>query len=186
MFALGREMARTLVGQALGKAPDAWRWREGPHGRPEIDAPVTDLHFNLSHSAGLVACALARGRAVGVDIESLNRPAPDRAIVPRYCSPDEAADIQAQGDAWPARFLRYWTLKEAYLKARGLGIAVPLSDISFHVDCDDIRVTFERSLAGTDNRWAFRLIAPSATHLLAIAASTEDGRHPDVTVQALR
>lgn len=185
MFALGRAMARTLVGQALGMAPDAWRWREGPHGRPEIDAPGTDLRFNLSHSAGLVVCALARGRDVGVDIEHLDRRAPDRAIVPRYCSSLEAADIAAQADAWPARFLRYWTLKEAYLKALGLGISVHLSDISFSVDASGhIRVTFERSLAGTDDRWAFYLMDPSPAHLMAIAAATTAGRRPRFTVRA--
>lgn len=185
MFALGRAMARTLVGQALGIAPDAWRWREGPHGRPEIDAPGTDLHFNLSHSAGLVVCALARGRDVGVDIEHLDRRPPDRAIVTRYCSPEEAADVDAEGDAWPARFLRYWTLKEAYLKALGLGIAVHLSDISFSVDAaGHIRVTFERSLAGTDDRWAFCLMEPSPTHLMAVAGAMTVGRRPTFTVQA--
>ncbi len=131
MFGLGREMARSLVGVALGVPPESWIWREGPHGRPEIAAPDADLHFNLSHSAGVVVCALARGRTIGVDVEDLSRRAPDPAIVTRYCSPAEAEDVCAQGDRWRDRFLTYWTLKEAYLKARGLGIAVHLSDISF-------------------------------------------------------
>src|SRR5678816_4274419 len=122
MFALGREMARSLVAPALGVSPDAWTWREGPHGRPEIAEPVSALHFNLSHSAGVVVCALSRDRAVGVDVEDLTRRAPDPAIVTRYCSPAEAEDVCAQADGWRDRFLTYWTLKEAYLKARGLGI----------------------------------------------------------------
>jgi 4'-phosphopantetheinyl transferase len=184
MFALGRAMARTLVGRTLGIAPGAWRWREGPHGRPEIDSPATDLHFNLSHSAGLVVCALARGRSVGVDVEHLDRRAPDRAIVPRYCAPAEAADVEARGEAWPARFLQYWTLKEAYLKARGLGIAVHLSDIAFTLDAPGgIRVAFERSLAGTDDRWAFTLTQPTPAHLLALAVPTDDGARPAFRVQ---
>ena len=100
MFALGRLMARTLVGRALGVDPADWAWREGPHGRPEIDRPGNDLHFNLSHSAGLVICALARGRAVGVDVEDLERRAPEWALVERYCSPAEADDIRSCGDRW--------------------------------------------------------------------------------------
>src|SRR5689334_6601430 len=131
MFALGREMARTLVGDALDVAPDAWSWREGQHGRPEIASPAADVHFNLSHSAGVVICVLGRSRAIGVDIEDLTRRAPEPAIVTRYCSPDEAEDVCAQADGWQDRFLTYWTLKEAYLKARGLGISIPLSEISF-------------------------------------------------------
>ena len=76
MFALGRMLARDMVGAALGVAPSEWHWREGSHGRPEIDRPATDVHFNLSHSAGLVACAIGRGRELGVDLEHLRRRAP--------------------------------------------------------------------------------------------------------------
>ena len=183
MFALGRSMARTLVGRALDVDPAGWAWREGPHGRPEIDRPGTDLHFNLSHSAGLVICVLGRGRAIGVDVENLRRRAPDPAIVPRYCSPSEADDVRAHGDRWRDRFLTYWTLKEAYLKARGVGISLPLSDIAFTVNADGARIGFERSLAGTDERWMFHLWQPGMQHLAAIAADTADGARPAITVQ---
>ena len=71
MFLGGRVMARTLVGGALGLDRDGWQWREGERGRPEIGQPATALHFNLAHSAGLVVCALAHGRDVGVDVEDL-------------------------------------------------------------------------------------------------------------------
>jgi 4'-phosphopantetheinyl transferase len=183
MFALGRLMARTLVGRALGVDPESWSWREGPHGRPEVNRPGTDLHFNLSHSAGLVMCAIARGRAVGADVEDLTRRAPDWALVERYCSPAEADEIRAHGDRWRDRFLAYWTLKEAYLKARGLGISVALADISFTAGADDPRIGFAGSLAGTDDRWAFHLWQPGARHLAAVAADTADGVQPAFTVR---
>ncbi len=96
MFALGRVMARRLVGRALDVAPTAWRWREGPHGRPEIASPDTPVHFNLAHSAGLVACVIGSGREVGVDVEDRERPPTDPAIVARFCSPAEVADIDAR------------------------------------------------------------------------------------------
>jgi 4'-phosphopantetheinyl transferase len=183
MFLLGRAMARTLVGEAIGVAPTAWRWREGPHGRPEIDAPATPVRFNIAHSSGVVACALAHGRDVGVDVEDLERAAFDVRLVRRCCSPLEAADVEARpADRWPARFLRYWTLKEAYLKARGLGISVHLPDISFSLDDTTPRVGFLGSLADSDTRWAFQLQQPTARHLLAVAASTADGTQPHVRV----
>jgi len=182
MFALGREMARTLVGAATGSAPDAWAWREGPHGRPEIAHPHTDVHFNLSHSAGLVVCAIARGRPVGVDVEDLTRRAPDIAIVSRYCAPAEVDDVRARGSAWPGRFLIYWTLKEAYLKARGLGISVHLADIRFDLSDDGgrARVAFSGTLAGTDDRWAFEIRRLEPHHLLAVAIDTTDGQAPSL------
>jgi len=170
MFLAGRVMARSIVGDALGCAPTSWRWREGPHGRPEIDEPGTELRFNIAHSARLVACAVADGRDVGVDVEDRERPETDRQIVTRYCSPAEAADIDEQGDAWHDRFLIYWTLKEAYLKARGLGISVHLSDISFTLDGDVPRIGFIGSLADHDPRWTFSLMRPTARHLVAIAS----------------
>ena len=180
MFALGREMARTLVGDALDVAPGDWQWREGPHGRPEIASPPGDLHFNLSHSAGVVACVLGRGRAIGVDLENLTRRPPDPAIVARYCSPAESEDVCAQADGWSDRFLTYWTLKEAYLKARGLGIAVHLSDISFTLGpgANRARVGFRESLAGTDDRWAFHLTRVDPHHLAAVAIEVADGAAP--------
>ena len=181
MFALGREMARSLVGDALGVAPDAWTWREGPHGRPEIAAPAGDLHFNLSHSAGVVVCVLGRGRAIGVDIEDLTRRAPDPAIVARYCSPDEAEDVSAQADRWGDRFLTYWTLKEAYLKARGLGISVPLSEISFELGPPP-RVRFLQSLAGTHDGWMFHLMRIEPHHVAAAAVEIAAGDAPPFAV----
>jgi 4'-phosphopantetheinyl transferase len=180
MFALGRLMARTLVGRALGVSPDAWAWREGPHGRPEVAHDHCDVHFNVSHSAGLVLCAIARGRQVGIDVEDLARPRPNWALVERYCSPAEADDIRQHGDRWPEQFLKYWTLKEAYLKARGVGISVPLAEISFaEIGAGP---TFAAKV-GPAPSFAFHLFQPSARHLAAVAAETVDGTAPEFSVQ---
>jgi 4'-phosphopantetheinyl transferase len=186
MFLLGRVMSRGLVGRALNVGAGGWEWREGPHGRPEIAQPTTPVRFNLAHSAGLVVCAIASGRDVGVDVEDLQRPAIDPAMVNRYCAPAEAADIEAQGDRWRDRFLVYWTLKEAYLKARGLGISVPLRDICFVLQPPPVRVTFLGSLAGTPSAWTFHLSQPTDRHLVAIAASAEDGVEPRVLISSYR
>ena len=186
MFLLGRVMARTLVGLALGVPPASWRWREGERGRPEIDEPACGLSFNLAHSAGVVVCALARDAQVGVDIEYRRRPILDPTIVPRYCSPAEAADIQSQGqDGWHDQFLRYWTLKEAYLKARGLGIAVHLSDLSFELAAAGITLHFLNSLAGNDAGWAFTLRALGPDHFLATAVSSMGAVAPVCLVEPL-
>jgi 4'-phosphopantetheinyl transferase len=186
MFLCGRMMARVLVGRALGVPASAWRWREGPHGRPEIAAPDTTVRFNLSHSAGLVACALADGRDVGVDVEHLLRPPVDRQMIRRYLSPAEAADVEAQAaDRWQERFLVYWTLKEAYLKARGMGISLPLAEITFHVNGASARVSFAGSLADADTRWRLELARPTPRHLLSVAASTTDAVRPVITIAPL-
>jgi 4'-phosphopantetheinyl transferase len=183
MFLLGRLMSRQLVGQALGVAPEQWEWRTGRHGRPEIAAPPTLIRFNLAHSAGLVVCALAKAREVGVDVEDLQRPPIDERMVRRYLSPSESADVEAQGARWRHRFLVYWTLKEAYLKALGLGISVPLREISFVLE-PGVRITFLGSLADTSTAWAFQLLEPTERHLVAVAASAADGVRPTIRVGA--
>jgi 4'-phosphopantetheinyl transferase len=174
-----------LVGEALGCDPQAWPWREGARGRPEVDVEDTAIRFNLAHSAGLVVCALARKRDVGVDVEDLARHAPHPDMVRRYCSPEEARDVGAQGDAWQERFLTYWTLKEAYLKARGLGIAVQLSEMTFTVRGDQAAIAFAGRLAGADDRWTFRLSRPTSRHIVAVAAATSDGVVPEIHVRPL-
>ena len=186
MFLLGRVMARVLVGHAIDMAPTAWEWKEGRHGRPEIGAPDVPVRFNLAHSAGLVVCVLGTGRDVGVDVEDLARRRIEPAVVRRYCSAEEIADIEAQpADTWHDRFLVYWTLKEAYLKARGLGIALPLADISFSLTAGTARISFVNSLAGTDDRWTFFLVRPTERHVVAVAASTADGVAPIFSVKPL-
>jgi 4'-phosphopantetheinyl transferase len=182
LFLAGRALARTLVGRALDIAPEAWRSREGSHGRPEVDVEGCALRFNLAHSAGLVVCAVAQGRDVGVDIEHRDRPPLDVNLVRRYCSPAEAADIESRGEGWRDRFLTYWTLKEAYLKARGLGISVPLAELNFVLDTHDAsaRLEFLGSLATNHDRWAFRLAPVGPSHVLAIAVDVADGASPAI------
>lgn len=184
MFLLGRVMARRLVGAALGVDPTAWRWREGERGRPDVDMAGCPISFNLAHSAGVVVCAVACGRHVGVDVEHRKRPPTDPRVVRRFCSDAEALDIERHGpDGWRDQFLRYWTLKEAYLKARGVGIGVPLADVSFSLG-DPVRVTFANSLTGSDTAWAFALDEQHDTHLVAAAASATDGRRPRFIAEA--
>jgi 4'-phosphopantetheinyl transferase len=187
MFLLGRVMARTVVGRALGQRPDEWPWREGPRGRPEIDLPGVALSFNVAHSGGIVVCAVAREAEVGIDIEDRSRARLDRDLVDRYCSPAEVADIASQpNEGWRDQFLKYWTLKEAYLKARGLGIAVHLSDLSFNLTSPgQVTVEFLDSLAGADPAWAFDLRDLGSDHFVALAASTPKGVRPVFSLEPL-
>lgn len=186
MFLLGRVMARVVVGRALACRPEAWPWREGARGRPDVDLPDAGVSFNVAHSGGIVVCALARGADVGIDIEDRGRARLDRDLVERYCSPSEIADVAAQpGDGWRDRFLTYWTLKEAYLKARGLGIAVHLADLSFSRTPEGaVSVEFLGSLAGADPAWAFDF-RDLADHFVAVAASTPLGIRPAFSLEPL-
>jgi 4'-phosphopantetheinyl transferase len=87
---------------------------------------VPALDFNLSHTTGLVACALARQAVVGVDVEHASRRVDLDGVGRRVFSAGEQATLAALPvEAQADRFFEYWTLKEAYMKARGLGFALP-------------------------------------------------------------
>jgi 4'-phosphopantetheinyl transferase len=179
MFLVGRVMARAIVGDALGVSPHDWPWREGLRGRPEVDRPDCPLSFNLAHSAGLVVCALSRLGPVGVDVEHRLRHPLERALVERCCADDEAADVAAHGDNWRDHFLKYWTLKESYLKAVGLGISVHLPDVRFRLDAG-VTPAFTGTLTGEDAGWTFDLQPLPPAHYVAVATSTPDGSRPQV------
>jgi 4'-phosphopantetheinyl transferase len=183
-FLIGRGMARAMLSEVTGVPPADWRFADGAHGRPEIAAPSTPYHFNLAHSHGAVACIVGRDREIGVDIEYLKRPAATHDVAARICAPEELEDVEAAAETErQERFLVYWTLKEAYLKARGLGISVHLADVAFSLASGQPRFVPRGSLADADTRWTFRLAQPNDQHLVAVAVDTRDGTEPNVRFQ---
>jgi len=150
--------------------PLAWRFTQGPHGKPSIEGR-TDLHFNISHCRGLTACVLRFGRPVGIDVEWLGRPAPIE-VAQRFFSDAETNWLLRQpGPERHEAFFRLWTLKEAYIKAKGLGLAQPLRD--FTVSADTLDMRFEKSEMGDARAWRFHQAFPSAEHILAVAWQEE-------------
>ena len=98
-FTVAHGFLRILAGLELGASPAALRWDAGPHGKPGLAAPWSELSTSLSHSAGVVAVALAAGRAVGVDVERLARRRDAAAMAARFYPPDEAAWVAGGRDA---------------------------------------------------------------------------------------
>ena len=74
-------------------------------------------------------------------------------------------------------------MKEAYLKARGLGISVHLADVGFALEEPEPRISFSNSMAGSQTQWRFHLAQPTERHLIAVAASAADGVRPDIDLQ---
>lgn len=183
-FLVGRLLVRQWLAALTGHLPNTWQFVEGFRGRPEIASPATTLRFNLAHSGGVVACIVTDGREAGVDVEDLGRRPVESTLWHRYCAPSEVADIEAQPAAEQHhRFLTYWTLKEAYLKAIGLGIGVHLADIAFAVGAGEPTIHFHDSLAGTSTDWAFGMTQVSEQFLVSWATpQTPAGPRPGVEV----
>jgi 4'-phosphopantetheinyl transferase len=141
------------------------------------------LAFNLSHTHGLVACAVAHDAQVGVDVECVERATASRAIAERYFSAPELAQLDAcPEERRSSHFIELWTLKEAYLKAVGSGLAHPLDTFDFAFD-DACGIRFHASDAEAA-AWTVALFAPSPHHRLAIAARFASSAHGRLVARA--
>jgi 4'-phosphopantetheinyl transferase len=169
-FALTRALQRHVLSAYAGQIPPSqWEFQSGAEGRPGLAPPFdrTGLNFNLSHTHGIVAMAVCRYAGVGVDVEKLGR-AP-LAVAERYFSAVEASQLRAlPAEAQPRRFLQLWTLKEAYLKAVGTGLAGGLGRLSFVFDSGE-SIRFERDGDAGAARWQFHQFEIGAEHVLALA-----------------
>ncbi|HEY3594759.1 MAG TPA: 4'-phosphopantetheinyl transferase superfamily protein [Polyangiaceae bacterium] len=171
-------VARALVRRTLSlycenMAPADWRFENNAFGRPEIAAGQIelDLRFNLSHAHGLVACAVALGRTVGIDVEWNQREPSMLSSIQHFFSPTEVRDLLALPEpARPARFFQVWTLKEAYIKAHGKGLSMPLADFSFRFDGPDGHARLEPAPGDSADRWRVWTWNPSDEHNLALLA----------------
>ena len=160
-------------------APAEWRFEKSRHGRPFISGPrsAERLHFSLSHTDGFVACAVSSCEHVGIDVEATDRPVSHLEIARTFFSSAEHADlISLPPPLQRDRFFDLWTLKEAYAKARGLGLRLPLDEFSIHVAPDGKRrVTFSRDLCDDPESWCFSQFSPSPRHRLAVADGSGRG-----------
>lgn len=148
-------LLRRLLGQETGRDPAGLCFEAGPGGKPRM-ADGSGPAFNLSHTRGVVVVALSGTGEVGVDVEPLDRSLADLAIADHYFAPAEAAALHGLPGrtAQVERFLRLWTLKEAYIKATGKGLAQPLADFAF-LSLDPPLVTFYDAALGNPGDWHF-------------------------------
>lgn len=182
-FAAARALVRRVLAGYVGAPPEALRFVVSAHGRPALTPEVGGLIFNLSHTEGLAALAVARGAELGVDVEDCQRRSRPEDIADHFFAAAEVAGMRAlPAAARPARFFDLWTLKEAYIKARGLGLALPLGGFAFDLagGREAIAVRFEATIGDVEAGWRFALADPTPRHRLALAFRGPGGAAPRV------
>lgn len=141
-FRFARHRHQFLVARALVRStlslyhpetePAEWQFATNEYGRPRIvGAGAGALDFNLSHTDGRIVLAICRSQSPGVDIERIDRPEAVADIAAQFFAETEIQALSALPAAMQRRrFFDLWTLKEAYIKARGMGLSIPLKDFS--------------------------------------------------------
>ena len=169
-YILAHALTRLLLSSRLNLRPQALRFQTGRYGKPQIaaDGEAAMLRFNLSHTRGMVAVALAQGRDVGIDVERVENGRLSLDLAVKTFAPAEAEylsslPVEAQTEA----ALTLWTLKEAYIKATGLGLSCPLEAFAFTLDPLSIR--FMPPVTDDPASWLFRKLRPSPHFVLALA-----------------
>jgi len=132
-FLAARAGRRLILAGYTNASPQALQFRRGDAGKPFASRPeaLRPLSFNLSHTTKLVALVVAWKRRVGIDVELASREVDAMSFARRFLSQREVAALEREArSARRAAFYRIWTLKEAYLKALGVGLSVPLDSFS--------------------------------------------------------
>ncbi|HTP26000.1 MAG TPA: 4'-phosphopantetheinyl transferase superfamily protein [Anaeromyxobacteraceae bacterium] len=174
-YLVTRALSRAVLSRYVARTPESWHFARTEQGRPylaeaESDPDVRWISFNLSNTRGLVACAIARDRALGVDVERTSRQHDPLLLADRVLSAPELADLRScSTEQRPQRFFDYWTLKEAYLKARGKGLLLPLDAISILLPLfSPIRLQLAAPIVDDAGGWQLELWSPTLEHRLAL------------------
>ena len=170
---VARALVRTVLSRYAALAPREWAFCADVNGRPRIanPPPGPGIEFNLSHSGGLVVLGVGTGRALGVDVEGITRNT-DTDRLHHYFAPSEREALLELPEARRRRrFFELWTLKESYLKARGVGLKLPLDAVAFDfVGERGLRLFCERRLADSPQRWRFWQFTPRTDYVAAVCA----------------
>jgi 4'-phosphopantetheinyl transferase len=171
-------VSHALLRYALSKYVDIdasqWQFSSNAHGKPELlSQPLKQaINFNLTHTDGLCACIITLDKSCGIDAENISRKNRFEAVAKRMFAEEEQQCLKMNNIE--QQFYYYWTLREAYVKARGTGLAG--SSKAFYFDTDMKRMTasiHHRNVQQPDDKnWYFRMYEPTQEHVLSVAIAS--------------
>lgn len=177
-FTAARGLLRAILSRYLDKAPSDLSFCYNAHGKPSlITADGEDtVNFNVSHSQGLALYAVTRDRNIGIDIERIRTNIACEEIAQRFFSPRETSVLRSlSANIKHKAFFNCWTRKEAYIKATGKGLAIPLNQ--FEVSLIPGEPAALLSIKGDINaarNWSLYNLNPSPDYAAALAIQADD------------
>lgn len=173
-FIVARGLLRQLLGRYLAMPPQDLRFTYSDHGKPAILEAQNPhaLQFNLSHAGEMMLIGVTRGRAIGVDIEQVRSLSDMLGIATSFFSARENAMLAAVPAAQKElAFFNCWTRKEAYVKAQGQGLSIPLDsfDVTLIPSEEACLLAVRNAQPGEAERWAMQAFEPAEGYVAAVA-----------------
>ena len=177
-FLLGKWLTRICLSEYTGLAMGDWQFTYNAYGKPQPreGLGVQTPYFNLSHSHGRAVLAVGRTPELGVDIEFTGMKRRVAQIAYRYFADEEIQALLALSHSdQSSRFYELWSLKEAYIKARGLGFAIPLRSFAYSFSPDRLELNEMSRSSAAQWRWQTWQLHTGQLYALALAVQLQAG-----------
>lgn len=182
-YLVTRILLRTVLGQILCVEPASLQFVRNEWNRPALapESMASPIHFNISHTDGLIVCLVSPEQQVGVDTELFTRAPTLLNLAPRVFAPKELLDLRALPATEQARrAVHLWTLKESYIKARGMGMALPLTGFAFRFNDGRVSLEIDPELNDAGENWQFQTLAFGAHMISTAIALTPQQRQTEL------
>jgi 4'-phosphopantetheinyl transferase len=174
-FVVCHALLRIMLSRIACRPPYEWTFSLGPNGKPSVavEHGLPDLQFNITHTRGVVAAGVAWHHPIGVDVQIFESCSDQLDLAKRFFAGAEAELIgMASEFDRPRVFAQLWTLKEAYIKATGVGLSAPLDSFAFALDPP--RVQFRPESSDIPATWQFASSVITDLHVLSVALHVPD------------
>jgi 4'-phosphopantetheinyl transferase len=178
-FIVARGILRKILGLYLRRSPDSLRFSYSPFGKPDLEEAVgfETPRFNLTHAGVVALYAVTRGRAVGIDVEHVRADIECEEIAGHFFSQGEVETLRAlPPDLRTRAFFNCWTRKEAYIKARGEGLSLPLDEFEVSLSPGEPAALLSASDPQEVARWSLRELTLAPEYVAALAVEGSDWR----------
>ncbi len=174
-FIVARGVLRAILGGYLNRASEGLSFCYSSYGKPALagESGGNAIRFSVSHSRGVALYAVTRGREVGIDLERIRSDLAIAEIAGRFFSPREIAMLRTlPSEAQNQAFFRCWTRKEAYIKARGEGLSLPLDQFDVSLAPGEPAALLGNQRDPSEaSRWSIRELTPAPGHVAALAVA---------------
>ena len=171
-YLVSHALVRNVLSKYAQVPPGEWVFSHSDHGRPEVaNTGLSSMRFNLSHTKGLVACIVTSSCDCGIDVERVHvRHNPIDVAKRMFSKPEFEYMQQLSGREQLEYFFTRWTLREAYTKARGIGISFPTYKLNFNIkSTGEVNIGFQPEIQDKNEDWQLEILPLTEEHIAAAA-----------------